>query len=246
VFTQKERRSKHMPTNQNVVVVIAAFNEESTIGRIVDEVVKAYPVIVVDDGSTDKTVVEAKKAGATAIIRHEHNMGLYHAFLSAFEWKTDSDIVVTIDGDGQHDPANISDLLAALNSRDAHLAIGLRKKKGLGEWFYEILFSLVIAFFTGTRVHDPSCGMRAIRQNILHDILPEPKRFGFHQEMLVNALLKGYRVVEVPIKVHKRTYGTSRIKRNPWIHLSFVVSVLSVLLKRGLSEKLHLRGNGLG
>jgi len=110
------------------LVCIPAFNEEKTIGAIVEKSLQyADKVIVCNDGSTDKTEEKAKEKGAI-IINHKKNLGYGAAIITLFEEarKQNAEIMITLDGDGQHDPAEISNLVKALTENKVDVVIGSR------------------------------------------------------------------------------------------------------------------------
>ncbi len=110
------------------LVCIPAFNVEKTIGEVVEKSLQyADKVIVCNDGSTDNTEKKAKEKGAI-IINHKKNLGYGAAIISLFEEarKQNAEIMITLDGDGQHDPAEISNLVKALTENKVDVVIGSR------------------------------------------------------------------------------------------------------------------------
>ena len=114
----------------DTLILIPAYNEADIIGRVVTEVRTLYPqhdVLVVDDGSLDRTDEAARQAGA-AVVRHPHNMGYGVAIQTGYKYARTRDyqFLVQLDGDGQHDPAFIPQLLAPVLAEEVDLALGSR------------------------------------------------------------------------------------------------------------------------
>src|SRR5262245_25798897 len=117
-----DRRKR--PTGR-VLVLVPAFNEEACVGQVVRDVMAAgYPVLVIDDGSSDRTGSNAQYAGAT-VLRLPVNLGVGGALRCGFRYALmhDYDTVVQCDADGQHDPAEIAVLLETMRTEDADLVI---------------------------------------------------------------------------------------------------------------------------
>lgn len=198
-----------MHKNPVIFVCIPAFNEEATIGKIVLSAQKYVDrVLVCDDGSLDATSEIAEKCGAF-VLRHERNMGKGMAITSLFRavYKDGADIIVLLDGDGQHDPSEIPMLVKPIEQDQADLAVGsrylnsgnhipLKRKIGL-----KILDHLMKIIFK-IRVNDTQCGFKAFSREALEAIVPlESKGYGVDSEILVLAAKNGVRVMEVPISV---------------------------------------------
>lgn len=217
-----------------VLIIIPAYNEELTIGSVVALSKKYGDVLVVDDGSSDRTSEIAREAGAL-VIRHESNMGKGRALKTGFEYalSKEYDVVVTIDADGQHNPDEIPRLLKPLIGGEADLVIGSRYLGGskkrvplyrrLGLWILNKGTKLAAE----TEV-DSQSGFRAISGKALGKLNLNSEGYSVETDMVVQAKEKGLRIVEVPISV--RYDVPNRHKKNPLSHgLSVLWEVLSLI-----------------
>ena len=188
--------------NMSISAIIPAYNEEKTIKSIVRQV-KEYvdEVIVVDDGSSDNTAKIAEDEGAI-IISHLHNKGYIEALRSGAK-KVSGDIVVTLDADGQHNPADIPKLIKPISENQADLIIGAREKVSMfSEKLLKRLTNLVV------QTSDASCGFKAIRRTLLDKMQIKGKCIC--GTFIIEAFEKGGRIGEVKIKIKERK-GKRRI-----------------------------------
>jgi glycosyltransferase involved in cell wall biosynthesis len=209
-------------------VAIPALDEEATIGAVIAAIperidgISRIDVVVVDDGSTDRTGAIARELGA-AVVRHPVPGGVGSAFHAALGHLVESgaDLLVTLDGDGQFDPSEIAAVVAPVLSGDADLAIGSRFKDpaltptmpALNRWGNKLV-SHIISGLIGQRFHDVSCGMRCYSRRAaqsLHVI----GRFTYTQEVILSLAVKRLVIAEVPIRVRGvRPHGKSRVARS--------------------------------
>ena len=211
------------------VACIPAYNEERTIGKVV---VRALPyvdqVLVCDDGSGDMTAAIAEKLGAK-VIRHEQNMGKGEAFRSLFSACRDmgADVMITIDGDDQHDPADIPKLVDPLTKGYADVVIGARfhgENKGIPS--YRKVGNRLLNSVTMGGVSDTQSGFRAYNKKAIDSLRPSETGMGVDSEILMDASKQGLRVIEVPVSV---MYGIGKTStHNPIYH---TVDVLTSAIK---------------
>lgn len=197
-----------------VAAVIPAYNEEERIGEVVEETEEYVDrVIVVDDGSTDLTTEVSEDAGAE-VIGHGENRGYLTALKTGFE-AVEEDIVVTLDGDGENDPADIPQLLKPIEEDEADLVLGRREKiPRISERF--------LTFLAG--IHDSGTGFRAIRSELAKALeLPGVCPCGTFA-LEANGL--GVRIEEVPV----RTRETGKERKVAWKHFIQFWFVLKALL----------------
>ncbi|MEA3547367.1 MAG: glycosyltransferase family 2 protein, partial [Thermodesulfobacteriota bacterium] len=198
----------------NVSIVIPAYNEEAVIGQTVARIRSLYPdfeTIVVDDGSTDNTAHKAREAGAK-VFQHPYNIGNGAAVKTGIR-KASGDLVVLMDGDGQHDPADIARLLEKSDHYD--LVVGARhgsSQTSLGRrvanWFYNCLASYVAKF----PIKDLTSGFRVFhRDTVLKYLYLFPNTFSYPTTSTLTYLRSGFTVKYIPIRQHKRV-GKSKIK----------------------------------
>jgi Glycosyl transferase family 2 len=224
--SQLELVDEHSPRRRPVaklVVVIPALNESATIGQVVSSVprviagVGRVDVIVVDDGSTDSTQVEAVAAGADAVLFHPRRRGLVPTFKQGVEHalRLGADIVVTLDGDGQHDPREIPNVIAPLVNGDADIALGVRRLTQAteihrGRRYGNIAGSRLASMALGVPISDATSGYRAFtRESMLR--LNVVSQYTYTLETLIEAARKHLSVAEVPIDVSPRVAGQSRM-----------------------------------
>ena len=231
-----------IPTpSSTVLVVIPALNEEESIGAVVKEVRTAMPaahVLVVDDGSEDNTRQVALTAGAD-VLSLPFNLGVGGALRAGFRYavRFDYDVAVQVDGDGQHDPAEIEKLLAAL--AEANLVIGARFA-GAGD--YQVRGARRIAMRmlarslsrrTKATLTDTTSGFRAFDRRVIELFARDyPAEYlGDTIEALLIASRDGCRVAQVPVQMRPRAGGTpSQSSLKSVVYLAR--AVLAVALSR--------------
>jgi glycosyltransferase involved in cell wall biosynthesis len=189
------------------IVAIPCLNEAQFISSIVTRARRYVDeVIVVDDGSTDDTALAAGKAGATVIV-HKSRQGAGAATRTAFQAakRDDADVLVTLDGDGQHDPDEIPQIMGPVLCEEADLVIGSRficsdvkdvpryRKFGIDviTWLYNI--------GSKTKVTDSQSGFRAYSRSLVEEINITETGFGFSVQTLIQARKKGFVIKEVPV-----------------------------------------------
>lgn len=210
--------------SRDALVVVPAFNEEASVGAVIRTVLDlGLDVVVVDDGSADGTSRVARRAGAE-VLRLPVNLGVGGALRLAFRfaWAQGYGTVVQCDGDGQHDPEYIPNLLSRMEESGADLVVGSRFADG-GEYLAQVgltrrwamrLFGRVASRATGTKITDATSGFRAIRGPLLHafaDAYPA-EYLGDTVEALVLAGRAGYVVAETPVRMRARGAGTPSAK----------------------------------
>ncbi|ADL08397.1 glycosyltransferase family 2 protein [Thermosediminibacter oceani] len=195
-----------------VSVVIPAFNEEDNIASVVKKAMELHnlrEVIVVDDGSSDRTARTAASAGAI-VIKHNANLGKGKALMTGFE-ATKGEIVVFLDADLRFDTGDLEKLIEAVVRGDADMTIARfprpLKKGGFG--FVKALAGWGVYLLTGHRISAPLSGQRAIKREVLESVKEIPGGFGAEVGFLIDALRKGFRVVEVDVNMRHRETGRS-------------------------------------
>ena len=184
-------------------MIIPAYNEEKRIGKVLQRMPDFIDeVIVVDDGSKDKTSEVARGFGAK-VIRLERNQGKGRAMSEGIK-KANGDIIVFIDADGQHKPEEIIKLVKPIVNGEADFVIGSRLIKVQGERplirkISNFITTSLIRLKLGISVKDTQSGFRAIRREFLPEI--ESKRYEVETEVLIKAVKKGARVKEVPVSM---------------------------------------------
>jgi glycosyltransferase involved in cell wall biosynthesis len=191
-----------------VWVVVPVFDEVRTLGHVVEAVRALCPVIVVDDASTDESARVATRAGAAEVLRHPRREGKGAALRTGFgaALRRGAAAVATLDGDGQHDPADLPRLLAAHRAAPDALVLGDRFGGDGGD---PIPILRRVAIRAADRalgpllpapLSDSQCGFRIYPGAFLRDVPLREERFVLETEALVRAVRAGYRVVSVPIR----------------------------------------------
>lgn len=211
---------------------IPAFNEETLLSKVIEEAKKYVDrVVVCDDGSTDKTSEIAKGSGAE-IICHDKNKGYGAAIISLFEYSrnNNADIMVTLDGDGQHDASQIPLLIDTLQHHNVDVVVGSRfLDKGAAAPGYRKRGIKIITsatnYGTDLKVSDSQSGFRAYSKDAISAIHPTESGMSVSTEILLKVSNKGLSLAEVPISV---SYGQDTSDQNPVPH---GISVLMNTLK---------------
>lgn len=188
-------------------IVIPCLDGEGSIGAVVrGAVAQGYPVFVIDDGSTDKTVEEAEASGAQ-VVRHPVNQGKGAALLSGLKTAAASDFthVVTLDADGQHNPSEIPALVAASKAQPNAIVIGARDFEtdnvpGSSK-FGRNFSNFWVRLWTGHNPSDTQSGFRVYPASLTTQLQVKPSHFEWEVEVLVRAGWAGMPLVDVPISV---------------------------------------------
>ena len=200
----------------NLSVIIPAKNEASSIGGVVRSIRELYPkaeILVVDDGSTDATAENARQAGAEV---HSHPRSLGNgAAVKAGARKAEGDILVFLDGDGQHDPADIPRLLEQLEY-GYDMVVGARSSAqshaNIGRLMANGAYNLIASMVTSHTIPDLTSGFRAARADKFRNFLYLlPNGFSYPTTITMAFMRSGYPVEFVEIEVHKRK-GKSHIR----------------------------------
>jgi glycosyltransferase involved in cell wall biosynthesis len=201
--------------------VVPAFNEAASISGVVHEIRAADPefeVVVVDDGSTDGTAELARRAGAT-VLQLPYNLGIGAAVQTGLRYAHENgfDVAVQIDGDGQHDSADLEKLLAPVVAGRADIAVGTRFA-GDGRYRAPLARRIGIALFAGIvslivrqRVTDTTSGFRAMNSRGIRLFATDYPHDYPEVEATVLVYRHGLRLVEVPVAMRHRTAGRSSI-----------------------------------
>jgi glycosyltransferase involved in cell wall biosynthesis len=205
-----------------VSVVIPVFNEELTIGNVIERLTAVmkktsfkYEIIVVDDRSADKSLEISKSHGVKVFSLKQH-LGKGYALRAGFA-KAKGEIVTTIDSDGSHRPEELPRLLTPLLQNKADLVIGSRylSQKPVATKKLNAagvrLFNFLIKILTRAEVSDSQSGYRVMKSVVLRNMRLKSGGYEIESEMLVKTARQGFRVIEVPISFEQRTYGTSRL-----------------------------------
>lgn len=209
----------------HIVVTIPAYNEEQTLGPVLDAITHvlrqtsySWQLLVVDDGSVDRTAAVAQAHGAH-VVAHPRNLGLAAAFQTELATclSLGADILVHTDADGQYDPAAIPLLIRAIED-GADLALGsrfLRKAPAMPVMnrLGNQAFSLVFSHLLNQKITDTTTGFRAFTATVAREVAIT-NSFTYTQEQLLRAAKQKFRIVEVPVRTRKTR--PSRLFKNPF------------------------------
>ena len=223
----------------NVAALIPAYYEEAHIQTVARRTLAQLDhVLVLDDGSTDKTAEEARKAGSE-VIRHDRNQGKGAAIKTGLRELTARGFlyVLVLDGDGQHLPEEIPAFIAEANRCGAPFVVGTRmsdtRKMPLGRKLTNRFMSARISRLCGQPVPDSQCGFRMMRRDVIPHLFCDSNNYDYETEMLLIASREGFRIVSVPVST---IYGEETSKIHPvrdTIRFFKLVSRYKALPKRG-------------
>lgn len=224
-------------------MIIPAYNEELNIEKTVNKINKynkksknQVDYVVINDGSTDRTQEVCRKNNFN-VINLVQNLGIGGAVQTGYKYAYENnyDVAIQFDGDGQHDENYIDALVEEIqNSND--FVIGSRfvselsefKSTGTRRLGIKIL-SFLIKLCTGKKIYDPTSGFRAANKKIIELFAknypteyPEP-------ETSVSLIRKGYKISEIPVKMHEREFGSSSIRPLKSIYYMFTVSIAIIV-----------------
>jgi glycosyltransferase involved in cell wall biosynthesis len=213
-------------------VVIPAYNEAATISRVVSAARRHSAVLVVDDHSLDDTATRAKAAGAI-VVRNPQNLGYEATLNRGFEaaLKYGFEYVVTIDADGEHDPAFLAAFSNALVERQIPIVLGVRPRK---QRFAEVIMGLYVRIRFG--VHDILCGMKGYRAELVRLNGGFDTSHSIGTELALNSIRSGNRFLEVPINGTRRA-DAPRFDRR-WRANVRILAALCRLMRRDMVQLL--------
>ena len=199
---------------KDISVIIPAFNESENISKVILKIKELYPdfeVIVINDGSTDDSVIVAKDAGAI-VYSHPYNIGNGAAIKSGIRIAS-GDILVFMDGDGQHNPEDIDKMIDHFPEYD--MVVGARSKGNHGSWIRGLgnrILNWLASYVAKFCIQDLTSGFRAIKAEIAHNLLYLlPNTYSYPTTMTLGVLRSGRSLKYIPININKRKKGTSNI-----------------------------------
>jgi glycosyltransferase involved in cell wall biosynthesis len=202
-------------TSVEVSVVIPAFNESANIESVIRSIKSLYPtfeILVIDDGSEDDTANISATAGAI-VYRHPYNIGNGAAVKTGIR-HANGDVLVFMDGDGQHDPGDIKRLVEDLNTYD--LVVGARPKGGQASFFRALgnrVYNRMASYVAKFPIEDLTSGFRAVRVNVAREfIYLLPNTYSYPTTLTLGVLRTGRSMTYVPINIRRRQGGQSNIR----------------------------------
>ena len=205
-----------------ISIILPLYNEENTIRSILENLPSnnSVEIIIIDDNSSDNSLNEIKKVKDNKnfkVIRHKENRGYGNAIITGIGYAS-GEVIVNMDTDGQHSPDDIFNLIKPIFDGEADYTIGSRY---LGTYYYhlpiptrlgEVLIEKLIQLLFGIRIMNNQNGFRAFKKELV-PLFSKAKFLGyaFCTEQILQARLSKYRIIERPIKVYNREYGSSKI-----------------------------------
>jgi glycosyltransferase involved in cell wall biosynthesis len=229
-----------------ILILIPAYNEGPRIGEVVQrvrEMCPQYDVVVVNDGSRDDTVQTAQAAGAE-VVSHPFNMGYGVTIQTGYKYalRHGYEFLVQMDGDGQHDPGCIPQLLAPVVSGEADFVLGSRF---LGDASYEPslarrlgmgFFRALISGLIGQRITDTTSGFQAFNRQVIGYFTTEVFPCDYPDaDMLLTLHRAGFRIHEVPVRMHASISGKSM--HSGWKPLYYMFKMLLSIFVTLLRER---------
>ena len=222
------------PNGKSLLVIVPAFNEEGAVGNVVADVNRVMPdvpVLVVDDCSSDATVTVARGAGAE-VLSLPHHLGLGGCVQAGYKlaFELGYQYVIRVDGDGQHNAADIPRIFETLRSSGCEMVIGSRFINGDGEHTSMVralgsrFFRMMLRPILGKAVHDPTSGFVGVNRNAL-GVFSRSFPLEYPEiETLVVLQRRRFRFEEVPCRMLPRKSGRSSI--TPMKSIYYIVHVL--------------------
>jgi len=228
-----------------LVAIVPAWNEAEAIGTVVDEIKRAVPgidVVVVDDASTDETAPVAERRGAT-VLRLPFNVGIGGAVQTGFRFALAGgyDLAVRLDGDGQHDAAEIAKILGPVEQDEADLVIGSRFVDAGGTYRPPFgrrvgirVFARLVSLLGRQRVTDTTSGFVALNRSGIELFAAEYPHDYPEVEATLVALRSGLRLAQVQVEMRERTTGSSSITfvRSLYYIVKVTLALLVASLRR--------------
>jgi len=223
-----------------LVVLVPAFNEEKNIENTIRSIPKKIfgidevKVLVVDDGSTDKTMDKAMNGGAYRVVSHTTNTGVGAAFMTGVRnaISMNADILVAVDADSQFDSNQIPELISPILNNQADVVIGSRFKDGKPKniprikYLGNMIFTRIVSGLVQQKFTDTQTGFRAYSKKALLNI-SVVNDFTYTQEVLIDLKFKGLQITEVPISVKYDDKRKSRVVKNIYSYSSKVLAIIT-------------------
>ena len=225
-----------------ILIIVPAYNESKTIKSVVNQININIPeadILVINDCSNDETEIVLKKENINHI-NLISNLGIGGAMQTGYIYalKNNYDIAIQIDGDGQHDPYNIKEILRPIQNNDADMVIGSRyvEKTSYKTTIFRkvgmLYFKNIIKLITNKKINDTTSGYRAVNRKIIELFAKDYPKDYPEVEVLVKLSKKGCRVLEIPVEMHERKAGLSSITPIKSVH--YMLKVTVNLMKRAV------------
>jgi len=235
-----------------LIVAIPAYNETQSLPRVIEKIRKTisnekdYLILVVDDGSTDKTSDAAISACADIVVRHERNLGIACAYKTAINVAIQfgAEIICTIDADGQFNPREIEQVVEPIINGTADLVIGSRfinrriaRSVPIINRVANMIVSLLVSMLIGKRIHDSESGFRALSRDAAL-VLTLLGKISFSSDMILDLSRRGLTIIETPVSVKYFKFRMSRVIKG---FLSYGFKSLCLLILKKISFHIPLK-----
>ena len=218
----KELPKKINSNPEDIVIVIPAYNEEETIEKVLSDCKQyAQHIVVVDDGSTDRTSEILSEFSNIHVLSNKTNQGLGMTMKRGIEYATTLDIkvIITFDADGQYRSTEIPKIAYMVLTKEADLVLGSRfagsiEKMSVGKKLGNRLMSFALSVLLGLRITDGQTGFRGISKDLALSYQLRGE-YTYTQEMIIQARFQRKKIVEIPIFFDKRISGQSRLIQSP-------------------------------
>ncbi|WP_416828369.1 glycosyltransferase family 2 protein [Ectobacillus polymachus] len=229
------------------LVVVPAFNEEQNLKQVIPLLKRLQmpmDIVIINDGSSDKTEQTARELGAR-VVSHPTNLGYMAAVQTGFKYakKQHYPYILFFDGDGQHDPNCIKDMMKAIQQEDVDVVIGSRflQKSDMEIGVLKLaavqFFRFIIFQITKKRITDPTSGFKAYKAKA-YSRFTNTNTFNYDlpdSNFIIDILLQNLKILEIPVNMYDRQHGESKIHQTglkPLIYISQVLlSILIVTIK---------------
>ncbi len=229
--------------DERVCIMIPCYNEQENIARVIAEVAESpgdKDILVINDGSTDNTSEMARACGKASVLDLPANLGVGGAVQTGFKYaaRNNYDIAVKLDGDGQHDPQCIRELLQPLLEGAADIVIGSRfiqETAGFKSTFWRRtgirFFEIVCCTLTGMKITDATSGLRAYNRRAIKFMASHYPSFDYPEpEEIILACKNNLRILEIPAIMRERLSGVSTISSAMSIYYMFKVTLAMIFI----------------
>jgi hypothetical protein len=232
-------------TDEKILVVIPAFNEEERIGAVIRGVKQFLPeadLLVVNDGSQDRTAAVCSDAGAL-VVNHPFNLGVGTALQTGYKYALQKGYryVIQLDADGQHDPSFLPLFVNKLRETEADLVIGSRfisanrDKPPFLRWVGNKVFAKILSVLIREKISDPTSGFRALKETVLRFCIRDVYGFDYPDaDFLLTLHRAGFTIEEIPVEMHPRISGQSQHRglRPVYYVIKMLLSIFVILLRK--------------
>ena len=229
-----------------IFIQIPCFNEELQIGNTISEIKKSldingydYEIVIIDDGSTDKTVEIAKQNGVKKIVSLKRNMGLGYAFNQGriFAHEQNVDVLINTDADNQYKAKFIANLIEYIKKSKTDIVVGVRKFDEIDHFsktkkFLQKLGTHVVRIVSGQKISDASSGFRAYSKDAINRLRVD-SNYSYTLETLIQANEKNLIIGEIPIETNSPTRKSRLFKSMT----EFIIKQMLIILKTFLLYK---------